>query len=354
LARCQDYPLDLQPLDGVAPAPVVRRYSQNHDVHPFIGLLLVSGWASGGGWFHRLASALSDRDGIEVWVLERREVFLEERSFLNSTEDHPPPLSEEKSNILQNLSLASLCRDLVFAIGEMRTMGAESICLGGWSATGLLVSSFLAFESDDGQTGLDLVDGIIGFDSPMVCAQRVWGERLLQRVYNGYTYDSSPLEPIIRLERAAREGRLRAELDVKRRDSKFARLYSIAFGDDCSEEVMNEVYLGPARPHEWYFPIRYYADTYILHGRDWVWPEEHFVGFRNRTCPALIVLAHSMDDTPSLSKSVEYFVEKVSGESTEIIQCPNLSHAGILVADAAIESVFGPVENWLKGIGLPE
>ncbi|HKD99456.1 MAG TPA: hypothetical protein VKE69_00485 [Planctomycetota bacterium] len=345
-----DLELDTPAIPG-APKPVVHRYSAGR-AKGFAGLLLVSGWASGGGWFHRLASDLASRGGIEVWVLERRECFLEDRRVLDGPGSPAPQLGDETRKVVGALSLHSLCADVAFALEKMRSEGAASRFLGGWSATGPFLASFAAFDLGEGRRGSDLVDGFVAFDSDLHWPYESDAADLESRIAKGETYDSGLVRELVRLERAARAGTIAKELDPMTAPSELATLYDVRAGVDCPAERIAAVYLGPGRPHEWYFPRRYHADTFRLHARGLVWPEEGFAGIAPKgRRPGFVVLSRAILDGGLLPEGIEWFRREVAGGDLELVRAPDLGHAGILVADTAVRTVFDPLDRWLRARG---
>jgi hypothetical protein len=143
-------------------------------------LILVSGYISGAGYFDRMARSLAGRGAIEVWTLNRRETFLENRERLHGDIDdfirHPRRRSAvlERMNCIDRYLVAGgrcvahwglrvQMEDLRQVVRRAQAI-SPAVFLGGWSDGGEFLMAYTHFRFDDGRAGYEDLAGLVFLD----------------------------------------------------------------------------------------------------------------------------------------------------------------------------------------------
>lgn len=158
----------------------VRYYRKGASGYRAPVLILVSGYASGSGYFHRMAGELTTRGNLEVWAVNRRETLLEDRAAL----DHDieifmgnagarPGIIRKMGNaasylkggreLLRNWGFRTLLGDIHEVV---RRAGKQSnrVILGGWSDGVEFVMAYSHYRDEEGNAAARCLRGLVFLD----------------------------------------------------------------------------------------------------------------------------------------------------------------------------------------------
>jgi len=143
-------------------------------------LILVSGYASGSGYFRMMARDLAARGNLEVWAVNRRETLLEDRAALDHDiqvfMDHAgarPGLLVKMNNTrnylkggrehLRRWGFRTLLGDIHQVVRRAR-MQSGTVALGGWSDGAEFVMAYAHYRDGEGHAAAADLKGLVFFD----------------------------------------------------------------------------------------------------------------------------------------------------------------------------------------------
>jgi len=155
------------------------RYYLRGQRNPSI-LVLVSGYISGAGYFDNMARNLVKRGNVEVWTINRRETFMENRELMRKDiREFLRYPSRRKAVIarmndvsrylrhdgacMRHWGLQVQMEDIGRVIREARER-SSSVFLGGWSDGGEFLMAYTNYKFSDGHFGYQDLAGVVFLD----------------------------------------------------------------------------------------------------------------------------------------------------------------------------------------------
>jgi hypothetical protein len=143
-------------------------------------LILLSGYASGSGYFHMMARDLAARGNLKVWAVNRRETLLEDRAsldhdiqaFMDHAEARPALLRKMNNSgnylkvgreYLRNWGFRTLLGDIHAVVGRARRQ-TDRVILGGWSDGVEFVMAYAHYRDEKGQRAAADLKGLVFLD----------------------------------------------------------------------------------------------------------------------------------------------------------------------------------------------
>ncbi|HON79018.1 MAG TPA: hypothetical protein PK544_11040 [Spirochaetota bacterium] len=147
---------------------------------PGVILVLVSGYASGAGYFDRMARSLAERGGLEVWAVNRRETLLEDRAALNHDIETFMHHAEARPGIIRKMNRSASYlkggreylrywgfRTLLGDIREVVRRARQrsgAVVLGGWSDGVEFVMAYAHYRDERGNAAAGGLRGLVFLD----------------------------------------------------------------------------------------------------------------------------------------------------------------------------------------------
>lgn len=155
------------------------RYYLRGQKNPSI-LVLVSGYISGAGYFDNMARKLVKRGNVEVWTINRRETFMENRElmrkdireFLRYPSRRQAVIARmndvgrylrHDSSCMKHWGLQVQMEDINRVIREARGK-SSSVFLGGWSDGGEFLMAYTNYKFSDNHFGYEDLAGVVFLD----------------------------------------------------------------------------------------------------------------------------------------------------------------------------------------------
>lgn len=155
------------------------RYYLRGQKNPAI-LVLVSGYISGAGYFDNMARKLVKRGNVEVWTINRRQTFMENRDLMRKDiREFLRYPSRRKSiiarmnnadrylrhnvNCMRHWGLQVQMEDINAVIREARER-SSSVFLGGWSDGGEFLMAYTNYKFRDNHFGHEDLAGVVFLD----------------------------------------------------------------------------------------------------------------------------------------------------------------------------------------------